>query len=117
MQRLKLNILTFDIEDWYNCNFITPDFDWDKYEVRIYDGLERILQEPTGRNLQATFFVRGGWLKNTQKWCGGFMSGDARQLFLPLPERLFPQPLYFGARCFDPALNDVVFDPGAWLIS
>jgi len=40
-----------------------------------------------------------------------------RHLFLPLPEMLFPQPLYFGARCFDAALNDVVFDPGSWSLS
>lgn len=38
-------------------------------------------------------------------------------LFMQVPERLFPQPLYFGARCFDPALKNVVFDPGAWSIS
>ena len=34
-----MNILTFDIEDWYNCDFISGNFDWDKYEVRIYEGL------------------------------------------------------------------------------
>ena len=31
-----MNILTFDIEDWYNCDFISGDFDWDKHEVRLY---------------------------------------------------------------------------------
>ncbi|MEE9910691.1 MAG: polysaccharide deacetylase family protein [Deltaproteobacteria bacterium] len=56
-----MNILTFDIEDWYNCDFITADFDWDKYEVRIYGGVERILQELAKRNLQATFFCLG-WI-------------------------------------------------------
>ncbi len=40
-----------------------------------------------------------------------------KKLFLPLPERLFPQPLYFGARCFDPSLNHLIFDPKAWSIS
>lgn len=56
-----MNILTFDIEDWYNCDFITTDFDWDKYEVRIYDVLERILLELENRNLKATFFCLG-WI-------------------------------------------------------
>ena len=56
---LKMNILTFDIEDWYNCDFITPDFNWDKYEVRIYQGVERILQELASRDLKATFFCLG----------------------------------------------------------
>jgi len=56
-----MNILTFDIEDWYNCDFITPDFNWDKYEVRIYGGVDRILQELSDRNLKATFFCLG-WI-------------------------------------------------------
>ena len=54
-----MNILTFDIEDWYNCDFITTDFNWDQYEVRIYEGVERILQELAKRNLNATFFCLG----------------------------------------------------------
>ncbi|GHV74493.1 hypothetical protein AGMMS49940_17950 [Spirochaetia bacterium] len=44
-----MNILTFDIEEWYNCDFITQDFNWDKYEVRIYEGVDRILAELDGR--------------------------------------------------------------------
>ena len=56
-----MNILTFDIEDWYNCDFITPDFNWDKYEVRIYENVDRILQELVNRNLKATFFCLG-WI-------------------------------------------------------
>ena len=56
-----LNILTFDIEDWYNCDFITSDFNWDKYEVRIYDGVERILRELENRKIKATFFCLG-WI-------------------------------------------------------
>jgi len=54
-----MNILTFDIEDWYNCDFITCDFDWDKYEVRIYQGLDRILEELKTRKLKGTFFCLG----------------------------------------------------------
>lgn len=54
-----MNILTFDIEDWYNCDFITPDLDWDQFEVRIYDGVERILQALNDRNVKATFFCLG----------------------------------------------------------
>ena len=56
-----MNILTFDIEDWYNCDFITPDFNWEKYEVRIYEGVERILDELNKRNLKGTFFCLG-WI-------------------------------------------------------
>lgn len=37
--------------------------------------------------------------------------------FLPLPESLFPQPLYFGARCFDPSIEHLVSNPKAWSIS
>jgi len=56
-----MNILTFDVEDWYNCDFITTDFDWDKYEVRIYDGIDKILDELSKRKLKATFFCLG-WI-------------------------------------------------------
>ena len=56
-----MNILTFDIEDWYNCDFITPDFNWDKYEVRIYETVGRILDELEIRGLKATFFCLG-WM-------------------------------------------------------
>ena len=56
-----MNILTFDIEDWYNCDFITPDVNWENYEVRIYDGTERILKALEKRGLKATFFCLG-WI-------------------------------------------------------
>lgn len=56
-----MNILTFDVEDWYNCDFITNDFDWKKHEVRIYSGIERILNELNTHNLKGTFFCLG-WI-------------------------------------------------------
>jgi len=56
-----MNILTFDIEDWYNCDFITPDLNWDKYEVRIYKGVEQILEELDIKKVKATFFCLG-WI-------------------------------------------------------
>lgn len=66
-----MNILTFDIEDWYNCDFIKSDLSWDKYEVRIYEGVERILRELATRNLKATFFCLG-WVAekhpNVVRW-------------------------------------------------
>jgi polysaccharide deacetylase family protein (PEP-CTERM system associated) len=56
-----MNFLTFDIEDWYNVDFITEDFEWDKYEVRIYEGVERILGSLESSNTKGTFFCLG-WL-------------------------------------------------------
>lgn len=56
-----MNILTFDIEDWYNCDFISRDFDWDKHEVRINEGVGRILDELDKRGQKGTFFCLG-WL-------------------------------------------------------
>lgn len=40
-----------------------------------------------------------------------------RRMFLPLPEKLFPQPLYFGVRCFDFSMKSLVANPRAWSIS
>jgi polysaccharide deacetylase family protein (PEP-CTERM system associated) len=56
-----MNLLTFDIEDWYNCDFITPDMNWERYEVRIYEGVDRILKELEGRRISGTFFCLG-WI-------------------------------------------------------
>ena len=55
-----MNILTFDIEDWYNCDFISNN-NWDKYEVRIYDGVKKILDELEKRIIKGTFFCLG-WI-------------------------------------------------------
>ena len=54
-----MNILTFDIEDWYNCDFISEDFDWDKWEYRIPYTLIPILDELDRRELKASFFCLG----------------------------------------------------------
>ncbi len=40
-----------------------------------------------------------------------------RHFFIPLHEKLFPQHLYFGARCFDPSIEHLVNNPKAWSIS
>lgn len=54
-----MNILTFDIEDWYNCDFISENFDWDKWEYRIPYTLIPILDELDKRALKGTFFCLG----------------------------------------------------------
>ena len=56
-----MKILTFDIEDWYNCDFISNNFNWNSYEVRIYEGVDRILQHLENENIKATFFCLG-WI-------------------------------------------------------
>ncbi len=56
-----MNILTFDIEEWYNCDFISENFNWNNYEVRIYDGVGRILDELAKHKIKGTFFCLG-WL-------------------------------------------------------
>ena len=56
-----MNILSFDIEDWYNHDDYSRDFDWDKHEVRIYEGTEKILNALADRGLKGTFFCVG-WI-------------------------------------------------------
>lgn len=56
-----MNILTFDIEDWYNHDDYSRDFDWEKHEVRIYEGTEKILSALEERNMKGTFFCVG-WI-------------------------------------------------------
>lgn len=54
-----MNILTFDIEDWYNHDDYTQDFEWDKFEVRIYEGVEKILLALEDYNYKGTFMCLG----------------------------------------------------------
>lgn len=56
-----MNILTFDIEDWYNHDDYSRDFAWEKHEVRIYEGTEKILSALERRGQKGTFFCVG-WL-------------------------------------------------------
>lgn len=56
-----MNILTFDIEDWYCHDNYSQNFEWEKFEVRIYEPLEKILQSLDEKQIKATFFCLG-WL-------------------------------------------------------
>lgn len=56
-----MNILTFDIEDWYNHDDYTQDFEWDKFEVRVYDGVDKILSALEDCDIKASFMCVG-WL-------------------------------------------------------
>lgn len=54
-------IITFDIEDWYNHDDYSRDFEWEKHEVRIYEDAEKILSAMAERNLKGTFLCVG-WI-------------------------------------------------------
>ena len=57
-----MRILTFDIEDWYHIldNPLTKTEDqWNNFEVRIHDGVDRILNLLQQHNQSATFFCLG----------------------------------------------------------
>ena len=57
-----MNILTFDIEEWFHLldfDATRTEAEWDKYEVRIYENVDRILSILDDTNSKATFFVIG----------------------------------------------------------
>ena len=56
-----MNILTFDIEEWFHCDFISSDKNWSNYEVRIHKNTDFILGVLSNYNRKATFFVLG-WI-------------------------------------------------------
>lgn len=56
-----MNILTFDIEDWYNHDDYSRDFAWEKHEVRIYEGTEKILSALDEKGQKGTFMCVG-WI-------------------------------------------------------
>ena len=57
----NLKIISFDIEDWYNHDDYSRDLDWEKHEVRIYEGTEKILSALAEKNMKGTFFCVG-WI-------------------------------------------------------
>lgn len=56
-----MNILTFDIEEWFHCDFISGDENWSNYEVRIHKNTDFILNTLSNYNRKATFFILG-WI-------------------------------------------------------
>jgi len=57
-----MKILTFDIEDWFNLLDIPATAnvaDWDLYEPRIHNNVERLLQTIARHGHRATFFCLG----------------------------------------------------------
>lgn len=54
-------IFTFDIEEWFHCDFITKDQQWDKFEVRIHKNTDRILDSMEKFDKKGTFFILG-WI-------------------------------------------------------
>jgi peptidoglycan-N-acetylglucosamine deacetylase len=59
-----MNILTFDIEEWFHSDFISGHATWAKYEPRIYRSVEKILQQLEEKNRKGTFFVLGWVAEN-----------------------------------------------------
>lgn len=59
-----MNILTFDIEEWFHIldhNTTKTSLEWANYEVRIHQNMERILTLLKNTNQKATFFCLG-WI-------------------------------------------------------
>ena len=59
-----MNILTFDIEEWFHIldnDSTKSEDDWRNYEVRIHENTDRILEFLVKNNLRATFFIVG-WI-------------------------------------------------------
>ena len=58
-----MNILTFDIEDWFHCDFISDNSTWSNYETRIHKSVDLILDHLSQNNLKGTFLILG-WIAN-----------------------------------------------------
>ncbi len=61
-----MNILTFDIEEWFHIldnNSTKSEKDWENYEERIYQNMDNIFSFLDKNKLKATFFVVG-WIAN-----------------------------------------------------
>lgn len=62
-----MNVLTFDVEEWFHLldfDATRTEAEWGKYEVRIYENVDRILDILERTNTKATFFIIGWIAKN-----------------------------------------------------
>lgn len=62
-----MNILTIDVEEWFHLldfDATRTEAEWGKYEVRIYDNVERIFRVLEETDTKATFFIIG-WIAKT----------------------------------------------------
>ena len=62
-----MNILTFDVEEWFHLldfDATRTEAEWGKYEVRIHENVDRILDILESTNTRATFFIIG-WVAKT----------------------------------------------------
>ena len=62
-----MNILTFDVEEWFHLldfDATRTEAEWGKYEVRIHENVDRILDILDRTNTKATFFIIG-WVAKT----------------------------------------------------
>lgn len=62
-----MNILSFDVEEWFHLldfDATRTEIEWGKYEVRIYENVDRILDILNQTNTKATFFIIG-WVAKT----------------------------------------------------
>jgi polysaccharide deacetylase family protein (PEP-CTERM system associated) len=60
----QLNILTFDIEEWYHFDIFSTEDKWNDYPSRIDLYLPRVLDKLDERQTKATFFCLG-WIART----------------------------------------------------
>ena len=64
-----MNILTFDIEDWFHILDNDPsksENDWNKFDSRIQFGLEKILNILNENDVKQLFLSSAGLQKSTQ---------------------------------------------------
>lgn len=62
-----MNILTFDVEEWFHLldfDSTRTEAEWGKYEVRIHENVDRILDILDRTDTKATFFIIG-WVAKT----------------------------------------------------
>lgn len=62
-----MNILTIDVEEWFHLldfDATRTESEWRKYEVRIYENVERIFRILEDTDTKATFFIIG-WVAKT----------------------------------------------------
>lgn len=62
-----MNVISFDVEEWFHLldfDATRTEAEWGKYEVRIHENVERIMNILEETDTKATFFIIG-WIAKT----------------------------------------------------
>ena len=77
-----INALTVDVEDYFHVEAFAASIsprDWPKYELRVENNIESILELFSRRQVKATFFILG-WVAERAPQLAGRIAAEGHEI-------------------------------------